>query len=138
MPGTIAVYVNDQGETVSPLYYNGKIVIYGKERERWKVLKEQRVEPEKNTGIKGLRLKMAEVINFLGDCKIFVGLSVVGIPYFELEKHKCSVWEFAGKPEGFLDYILEKEEKTEQEKQEIIGKKFLPRLRWQQGTIDCP
>ncbi|RYD03903.1 hypothetical protein N752_17630 [Desulforamulus aquiferis] len=68
--------------------------------------------------MKDLRSRMKEVVDFLGQCKTFVGLSVTGVPYFELEKARCSVWEYEGDPLGFLDYVLEKEEAEEKESAE--------------------
>ncbi|MFZ7104290.1 MAG: Fe-only nitrogenase accessory AnfO family protein [Peptococcaceae bacterium] len=109
MPGTIAVYVGENGETVS-LSEKGKLVVFAKQQEAWHKLREKSFELEKITSLKHLRLKMDEIITFLGDCNIFVGNSVVGIPYYMLEKAQKNVWECMGKPLEFINDILEKEE----------------------------
>lgn len=109
MPKEIAVYVGENGETTS-LYDQGKIVVYKKNRGKWSVLKEKEFVLDKSLGMPELRKQMAEAMDFLNECKVFVGLSITGVPYFELEKFKFSVWEFEGKPVEFLDYILEEEE----------------------------
>lgn len=109
MPKNIAVYIGENGETTS-LYDQGKVVVYQKKQGGWTVLKEKGFVLDQSLGIQELRKKMAEVLDFLSECKIFVALSITGVPYFELEKSKFSVWEFEGKPVDFLDCILEEEE----------------------------
>lgn len=109
MPKEIAVHLGENGETTS-LNEKGTIVLFQKNRGKWSVLREKDFHLDQGLGLKDLRRKMEEVINFLTDCRIFVGLSIVGVPYFSLEKAGFSVWEFEGKPGEFLDYILEQEE----------------------------
>lgn len=111
----IGVFVDESG-TAASLYNPGKIVVYRKGQGRWKVIKEMEFSLDKSLGLKNLRIQMEEVIRVLDDCKIFVGLTLAGIPYFALEKADFSIWEFEGKPMDFLDYILEQEEKAELEK----------------------
>ncbi|TEB10536.1 Fe-only nitrogenase accessory AnfO family protein [Pelotomaculum propionicicum] len=53
---------------------------------------------------------MAEALEFLNGCRVFAGLSIAGLSYYELEKAGFSVWEFEGKPLEFLDYVLAEEE----------------------------
>lgn len=108
----IAVYVGENGETATPLHQNGVIKVYRKNQGNWSLLREKEFAADTSLGLKGFRQQMEEVLRFLDDCKIFVGLSVTGIPYFELEKAQCSIWEFEGTPPGFLDYILKKEEEA--------------------------
>lgn len=109
MPVNIAVYVDGNGETAS-LYDKGKIVVYRKKRGGWSVLREKDFILDKSPGIKELRKKMAEALEFLNGCRVFVGLSITGVPYYELEKSGFSVWEFEGRPLEFLDYVLAEEE----------------------------
>lgn len=109
MAEDVAVYVGENGETAS-LYDQGKIVVYRNKRGRWRVLREKEFIVERRLGVKELRQKVAEALEFLDDCKIFVGLSIAGVPYYELEKAGFSLWEFAGKPLEFLDYVLAEEE----------------------------
>jgi Fe-only nitrogenase accessory protein AnfO len=112
MTKDIAVLVGKNGETTS-LYNKGKIVIYRKKQGSWNVLKEKDFALNEDLDMKDLRKKMAEAIEFLNGCKIIVGRSITGIPYFELEKCLFSIWEFQGKPEEILDHVLEKEEEQE-------------------------
>lgn len=114
MSKDIAVFVNENGKAAS-LDEPGKIAVYRKAQGKWEVLREQSFCLDKGSGIGGLRKSMAEALSFLGDCRIFAGLSVVGVPYFEFEKARYSVWEFEGKPEEFLNYILEQEDKSQEQ-----------------------
>ena len=105
----IAVCIGKDGAT-SSLYDASAIVIYQKIQDTWQVSRETKISIDKQAGMAGLRRQMADIILFLGDCKIFVGQAVVGVPYFELEKLQCSIWEFEGVPLAFLDYVLAQEE----------------------------
>ncbi|ABO51317.1 hypothetical protein Dred_2813 [Desulforamulus reducens MI-1] len=109
MTKEIAVYVGNNGETIS-LYQNGKVMVYLRDKGQWQIAREKDFSLGDNFNIKALREQMNELVDFIGPCKTFVGLSVTGIPYFALEKSNCSVWEFEGNPVNFLDYILTKEE----------------------------
>ncbi|MCL5780799.1 MAG: nitrogenase [Firmicutes bacterium] len=124
MPKEIAVYVGENGKTTD-LYQQGKVMIYQRMQGRWSVSREKDFSLGENFTIKGLRDQMSELVDFLGSCKIFVGLSVTGIPYFALEKSRCSIWEFEGNPVEFLDYILAKEEEEEQ-RQRVVPNPVSP------------
>jgi len=109
MAQDIAVCIDGKGVT-SSLYDGSTLVIYQKKQGLWQVSREKAISLDKQGGMAGLRRQMAEVILFLGECRIFVGQAVVGVPYFELEKMQCSIWEFEGTPSTFLDYVLAQEE----------------------------
>ncbi|MFZ5597621.1 MAG: Fe-only nitrogenase accessory AnfO family protein [Bacillota bacterium] len=107
----IAVFKGKDGMTV-PLYEKGRLTVYRKKHGLWSVLREREFLLDRKLGMKGLRSGMEEAAAFLSGCKIFVGLDITGIPYYVLEKHGFSIWEYEGKPESFLDVILEKEEES--------------------------
>lgn len=109
MAQDIAVCLGKNG-LVSSLYDASSIVIYRKKQGRWLAGREKKIRLDQQGGMVGLRKQMAEMNLFLGECKIFVGWAVVGVPYFELEKMQCSIWEFEGAPLSFLDYVLAQEE----------------------------
>ena len=110
----IAVFVDKNGETTS-LFNQGILKIYAKEKEAWQVLREEIFHVDRTLGVQEIHQRMKQLIDFLGDCKIFLGKSVLGIPYFELEKGQCDIWEFEGKAIEFLDYIIKKEEEEWEE-----------------------
>lgn len=105
----IAVCVNEAGHTV-PLTEAGKVVVYRRERAVWAKQREHIVVLVPQQGLAGLRRSMAELLAVIGDCKIFAGLAVSGVPYFEFEKAGISVWEVEGRPENFLEDVWEQEE----------------------------
>lgn len=105
----IAVCMDENGVT-SSLYEGNKLVIYRKKQGFWTVVGEKAISLEQKGGMAGLRRQLGEIGLFLDSCKVVVGKAIVGMPYFELEKMQCSIWEFEGEPLSFLDYVLEKEE----------------------------
>lgn len=112
----IAVYVDGNGETAS-LNRPGKLVLYRKRQGRWKVCREKGFAPVPEEGMGGLRRMMGEIIEFMDQCRVFVGHTVTGIPYFELEKYGRTVWEMQGKPGEFLEHVLEREEEESRQDQ---------------------
>jgi len=125
MSKDIAVCIGENGETAT-LYDKGKIAVYRKKRGIWSVIKEEKYFSFSGLGMQELRGKMAELIGFLNGCRVFVGLSVTGVPYFELRKSLFSIWETVGKPVEFLDYVLQKEEEAPEPEQEKKGIQLAP------------
>lgn len=109
MTREIAVYVDQDGQAAS-LYEPGMIVVYQRKQGQWSAARKKEFALNQSTNLQEMRLKMGEAVDFLGDCKVLAGLSIVGVPYFELEKNNFSIWEFEGWPLEFLDYVLAKEE----------------------------
>lgn len=105
----VAVLLGETGETVS-IYEPGHVVVFRKMNGNWEATKKGDIFLSKSLGLNGLRKKMTETLDFLEKCRVFTARSITGVPYYELEKAGCSVWEFEGRPETFLDYIVEKEE----------------------------
>lgn len=117
MAKEIAVHTLGTGETAA-ITQPGKITIYIRRNGKWNVERELDFCLEQEKGLRAMRHQMAGVIDYLGACKVFVAGSITGVPYYELQKAGLSVWEFAGKPEQFLDHVLETEE-TEQRKKTV-------------------
>ena len=124
MPKEIAAYVGENGKTAS-LYDQGKIIVYRKSQGAWQLAREREFTLDQNLGMRELRGKMAEALEFLAGCKVFVGLSIAGVPYFELEKARFSVWEYEGAPAEFLDSIMEEEEEKQVQAAEGDGGKIM-------------
>ncbi|MFZ5642595.1 MAG: Fe-only nitrogenase accessory AnfO family protein [Bacillota bacterium] len=105
----IAVHLGEDGKTAS-LYVKGKVTVFRKKKGKWTSWKEMEFMLDRGMGMSDTRERMKDVSSFIEGCTVFVGLNVSGVPYFELEKSNLSIWEYWGKPEDFLDQILEKEE----------------------------
>jgi len=58
---------------------------------------------------------MADLVLFLGECRIFVAEAASGALFFELEKARVHVWEIAGRPEEYLNTVWEAEEEERAE-----------------------
>lgn len=105
----IAVYLDVEGASAS-LNEPGIITIFRRANGTWEIDRTREFSIGTARGMRELRLGMSDMLQFLAGCKIFVARSATGVPYFELEKAGCSVWEIAGRPEEFLDQVWQDEE----------------------------
>ncbi|CUH96911.1 hypothetical protein P22_3023 [Propionispora sp. 2/2-37] len=108
MTKEIAVYINDEAVAAS-LLEPGKVIVYRRGNGVWEIDRELEFKLDPKQGLYQLRQNMAKLISFMGECTIFAGLSVTGVPYFEFEKADISVWEIEGRPDLYLDDIFDKE-----------------------------
>jgi len=111
MTDQIAVCVSDKGETAA-LFKAERIVVFEKKQGSWTAMRGIELTLDNSLGMRELRARIDTAISLLADCRILVGLSIVGLPYFVLEKSGFSLWEVKGRPVEFLDYILEREKET--------------------------
>jgi Fe-only nitrogenase accessory protein AnfO len=109
MAREIAVFMGADG-TSAPLDEPGKVVIYRRAQGLWEPDREKDFFIGGAAGMRDLRLKMGEMLQFLGGCRVFVARSATGVPYFELEKAGHSVWESEGCPACFLEQVWTEEE----------------------------
>lgn len=109
MAKEIAIYMDAARNTASFNEF-GALAIYKKNKEEWYLARELGFAAMGAGGLSSIRMRVKQVIDFLGDCKVFVGREVSGILYFELEKSGCHVWEIEGRAEEFLDRLLLEEE----------------------------
>lgn len=108
MTNEIAVFLGETG-TTGELTELGELIIFARRQKKWQPLRKMKFSLADCRNIRELRERMAAVRNFLAECKIFVGRSISGVPFFELEKAKVNVWEFSGAPVTFLDYVWAEE-----------------------------
>ena len=93
-------------ENLGSLNQNGKVVVYaGQEDSSWVPEKELAIDFEDINKVSDLRSIMDDIVNFLGDIKLFIARSVTGIPYFALEKAGVEIWECEGSPKAVLGEI---------------------------------
>ena len=116
MAEEIAVILGDDGSS-SSLNEPGTIVVFARTEGTWKKDREMPLVLDPAKGIKDMREKMAELIGFLGPCRIVVTTSASGAPYFELERARCVIWEISGKPQEFLNQVWAEEEKESAKEQ---------------------
>jgi Fe-only nitrogenase accessory protein AnfO len=115
----------DKDGCSSTLSEPGMVVVYQRQGCVFEPVREMAFALDRDKGLKKLREKMAEFIQFLDGCTIFVARSASGALYFELEKAGFSIWEISGKPSDFLAIILEDEEK-ERVAAQVVGVTGIP------------
>ena len=104
-----------------------KVVIYEKQ-ETWKKGEEFEINIGQLNSMNLLRKYFSNIVENLNDCKIVVVKKAQGIPYGIFYESDYSIWELEGRPEDFLDLIIECEkkhiEKMKEEEQECVAKKL--------------
>lgn len=110
MAKEIAVFIGADGASAS-LDEPGKVEVFRRALGVWELNREKEFSMGDAKSMRELRLRMSEIIQFMDGCRVFVARSASGVPYFELEKAGCTVWECEGKPLVFLDRVWDQEEK---------------------------
>lgn len=108
----IATVIGSDGRS-SCLTGSGTVVVYRRSRGSWSPVRETPFQVREGESLAVLRKKMADLISFLGDCRIFAAQAASGALYYELVKAGCSVFEASGRPDEFLEDILEEEEREQ-------------------------
>lgn len=83
MKNKIGVILNDKG-TISDLFYMTHIDIYQLEDD-WKVIRTVELQLDTSTTLT-LRQSLKELVSQMGNCKILVATSIVGIPFHILDR----------------------------------------------------
>ena len=108
----IAAMLDQDGGTTT-LTGPGEVIVYARRQESWEPIRAMPFSLDPSQGLAQLRLKMGELVAFLGDCRIFVTRAASGAIFFELEKARCTVWEISGRPEEFLEQVWKEEEEQD-------------------------
>jgi len=110
----IAVFQDISGKTQSFLE-PGIIKVYSGQMGEWKIIKEIIFRIDNVAGLKAIRENIKNMAESLGDCKVFVGREIKGIPYHVLDGMEFNTWELEGTPKEFLEFVFEKEEAEKKE-----------------------
>jgi Fe-only nitrogenase accessory protein AnfO len=108
MAEKIAVLVDNQG-LAGGFTESGVLKLYSRENGEWTVIKELPYNLPYSQGIKAVRANMMEMLNWLGECRLFLAREVAGLPYNILDIAGFNIYEVEGKPEELFDAVLEKE-----------------------------
>ncbi|MDO8841205.1 Fe-only nitrogenase accessory AnfO family protein [Methanocalculus sp.] len=108
-PVEVATILNESGECTR-LSDPGFIVVFRKMECIWEADRCMPFSLDGEKGLSDLRLKVRDLLSFIGNCRVFVAESASGALFFELEKAGLSMYELSGKPDEFLDHILKDEE----------------------------
>ena len=109
MAKEIAVLTAVDGQT-APMDQGGLLRVYRRQEGRWKEDRSMPLLMAAGRGLAGLRKQLAAMVSFLADCRVVVAATITGVPYYELEKAGCSLWEMQGAPAAWLDEVLSGEE----------------------------
>ena len=104
----IAVLVGPTGETAL-MQDATQIQIYQYSCRIGEMCRNMPFSLESTQGLPSMREYMKNVLEFLGECRTLVGLSVTGLLFFELEKAGFTIWELAGSPLDVIDSIINAE-----------------------------
>lgn len=110
---SISIFLNSEGVTAS-LQEEGSISVYTQNfsNNSWEVNKKLAFSLVNSSSILELRNRITNMIQNIGDCRIFVAREVVGQLYSVLEANRFNIYEVEGKPEQFLDSILTLEDEA--------------------------
>lgn len=123
----IAVLVDQNGIT-APIQESCSIQVFKQSCNTWEMCRSMPFCLQSAQGLNAMRNYMQKVIDFLGECRTFAGLSVIGLPFFELEKAGFTIWEMDDSAVNVLDRILEAEaEPTPSPQLNIVVRKPVPR-----------
>lgn len=104
----IAILTAESG-MVAPLQEAVEIQVYQDTCHVWEKVRSMPLNIPWAQGMREMRKYMSTIVEFLGECRILTGLSVIGLPYFELEKAGFTIWELPGSLYNALDHIREAE-----------------------------
>ena len=109
----IAVMLDPDGNT-TPLTTPGAVAVYSRKPGSWEPARIIPFSLDTSQGLTQVRIKMAELVAFLGECRIFVTRVASGAIFFELEKAGCEVWEIDGAPHEFLEQLWKEKEHSQE------------------------
>lgn len=111
----IAVFIGDNGMTL-PFNQCGITRVYKKEKDAWEIEKEISFEISDSISMNEIRNNVKNMAESLEQCGVFAAKEVNGIYYTILDGMGFSIWKVEGRPEDFLDVILEDEEEEKLKK----------------------
>lgn len=107
---SISIFLNSEGLPSSPSE-EGTIRVYvqNPDMNSWEIKEEFEFSLLKSTTISEIRKTILNMIQKIGDCRVFAARVVTGQLYSVLEINQFNIYEVEGKPEQFLSSILASE-----------------------------
>ena len=121
----IAVFQDNNGKTQS-FVEPGIIKVYSKNIGEWKITKEIIYRVDNIASLKEIRESIKNMAQSLGECKVFVGREIKGLPYNVLDSMGFNTWELEGTAKEILNFVLEKEEEEAKFMEKSKSKDKLP------------
>lgn len=120
MKRLIAVIVNEE-ELISDMTEANKIILYGKNEQKWTIQKEIEVEDVMDGYMADVRKNLDDIIKELDDCKILLGKSITGLVFNTFNQAGFILSELDEFDDKMLDFlysdILEEYEEALAEKE---------------------
>ena len=123
MAKEIAAFEDEKGMTTL-LPQACCLQVYRKQEGIWRKERNLDVNMGEARGLRELRRRIAEILDFLGSCGIVVAESFQGAALHELEKADISMWTVSGLAEPLLEMILAEEETAAQQSEQPVKKPF--------------
>lgn len=118
----IAVLIDKEGMTIS-IKEKGSVRIFEKNGDSWAIIDEIPCSINFSSGLSEVRKELTELLQKIKDCKIFVATEISGQLYYLLESYGYSSYQIDGKPELYLESVLQAETA---EMNRIITEKDIP------------
>jgi Fe-only nitrogenase accessory protein AnfO len=119
----IAVLIGKNEETTT-FDKEAVVEVFLKKGGEWEVIQKIEVVLEESMGIAEVRQEAVRIAKALGDCRLIVGKKVYGMAYNVFETMKFAIWEIEGRPETFLDEVVEQEEAYVRQKMDKANEKL--------------
>lgn len=103
----VAVLTDPEGETCG-LDTDGVIKVFGSGDNGWTIHRKREYVISGVETPGEMRKYLAETAEWLGDCKNFIAKRIRGVHIAAFEGFSMSFWQIPGRPEEFLDALLEK------------------------------
>ena len=116
----IAVFQDNSGKTQS-FIEPGIVKVYSRDMGEWKITKEIIYRIDNIASLKEIRESVRNMAETLGDCKVFVGREIKGLPYTVLDSMGFNTWELTGTPKELLEFVFEKEEEGRRRRGKIYA-----------------
>ncbi|MCB2293866.1 Fe-only nitrogenase accessory protein AnfO [Clostridium algoriphilum] len=124
----IAVFQDNSGRTQS-FVEPGIVKVYSRHMGEWKITKEIIYRIDNIASLKEIRQSIRNMAETLGDCKVFVGREIKGLPYTVLDSMGFNTWELEGTTKDLLEFVFEKEEEETKSMEMSKSKDKLPLIQ---------
>lgn len=100
----IAVHRDKDGKATD---FNGPglVALYRFDGQGWSVVREMPLCVDMDMGLGALHRVVGAIMDFLGECRVFLVGAKSGVTARVLEHYGVSVWEYDSDPEALLDFV---------------------------------
>jgi len=100
----IAVHMGADGQATD-FQSPGRVALYRFGLEGWQIAREMPLCVEREMGLVALHRAVGAILEFLGECRVFLAGARSGVLTRVLGHYGVSMWEYERDPEASLDYV---------------------------------